>query len=232
MTALQRSLVRQQTHRLIASRFPTVGVFDDLTDDPADVRAAFLLESFTNDRLAVRRLGVLPDSEIITGPSGAGASLVMAAFLHANESGGRFTDARLGAWYASFEIETAFAETIYHNTRRLRLSAGGFPNRQQMRQLVTTINCELVDVRGGYPELHHDSDYAPSQGFAEKLRYPKSGQGENGIVFDSVRRVSGTNVCIFWPSKVPLPILQSGHFEYQWNAQGVVTVVQITKIAI
>jgi RES domain len=232
MTALQRSFIRHQTHRLIASRFPTIGVFDDLADEPTDVRVAFLLESVTNDRLAVARLGVLPDSEIITGPSGAGASLVMAAFLHANEAGGRFTDSRLGAWYASFELETAFAETIYHNTRRLRFSAGGFPNRLQMRQLVTTIDSDLVDVRGGYPELYHDSDYVPSQNFAAQLRYPRSGGSENGIVFDSVRRISGTNVCIFWPSKVPLPILQAGHFEYQWNARGAVTVAKMTEIAL
>jgi RES domain len=230
MIALVRAHVHQKTHRLIASRFPTVGVFDDLTRDPLDLCAAFLLESLTNDRVAAKRLGLLPDSEIITGSSGSGASIVMAAFLHADASGGRFSDGRLGAWYASFELETAFAETIFHNTRRLRLSEAGFPNRIQMRELLATIDCELVDARGGRSELYQETDYSVSQSFATGLRYPPSGSPENGIVFNSVRRKSGTNICIFWPSKVPLPIVQAGHYEYQWNGHGEVVVVKLTGV--
>ena len=135
------------THRLIASRFPTVGVFDDLTADPADLAIAFLLESATNDRLSVlsRRLPLLPATEIVQGP---GATQVMAAFLHADEIGGRFTDGRLGAWYASLDVETAIAETVHHNTRRLRLSENGFPSSIQMRELVARIDCDLTDIRG------------------------------------------------------------------------------------
>ena len=129
MTALKRSRIRRKTHRLIASKYPTVGVFDDLTSDPGDLRVAFALEAMTNDRIAAQRINLLPDEEIISGPVGSGASIVMAAFLHADQAGGRFTDSRLGGWYAAFELETAIAETLYHNDRRLRLSVDGFPNR-------------------------------------------------------------------------------------------------------
>jgi hypothetical protein len=235
MNGLQRAHIDQKTHRLIASRFPTVGVFDDLTSDAEDLRAAFILESLTNDRLTVKRLGLLPDSEIISGPSGSGASIVMAAFLHADEAGGRFSDGRLGAWYASFEMETAIAETVYHSTRRLRLSAGGFPNRIQMRELIITADCEMVDVRGmkkSKPELYRDTDYSASQALAAQLRFRTSELPENGIVFDSVRRASGTNICIFWPSKVPQPVRQGGHFEYQWDAKGDVSVAKLTAVAV
>lgn len=235
MNGLSRAHIDQTTHRLIASRFPTIGVFDDLTSDAADLRAAFLLESLTNDRLTVKRLGLLPDREIIAGPSGSGASMVMAAFLHADAAGGRFTDGRLGAWYASFELETAFAETLYHNTRRLRLSVGGFPNRIQMRELIVAMDSELVDVRGLHesnPELYRDADYSASQAFGAELRFGKSDGIENGIVFDSVRRANGTNVCIFWPSKIALPVIQGGHFEYQWNAKGDVSVARITDVTV
>lgn len=233
MNSLTRTRIHKKTHRLVASRYPTIGVFDDLSSDPQDLRTAFLLESLTNDRHAAGRMGLLSDSEIISGPSGSGANIVMAAFLHANEAGGRFTDGRLGAWYASFELETAIAETLYHNTRRLRLSAGGFPNRIQMRELLATIKTELVDLRGlqtSRPELYHDVDYSTSQNFASDLRFPKSGSPDQGLVFSSLRRQSGTNVCIFWPSKVPLPIIQAGHFEYQWNAKGDVSVVRMTTV--
>jgi hypothetical protein len=101
MTALKRSRIRRKTHRLIATKYPTVGVFDDLASDPGDLRAAFILEALTNDRLAAQRINLLPDEEIIAGPVDSGASIVMAAFLHADQAGGRFTDGRLGGWYAS-----------------------------------------------------------------------------------------------------------------------------------
>jgi RES domain len=231
MTALKRSRIRRKTHRLIASRYPTVGVFDDLTSDPDDLRAAFILEALTNDRLA-QRINLLPDSEIIAGP---GATFVMAAFLHADEAGGRFTDGRLGGWYAAFDLATAIAETLYHNTRRLRLSAGGFPNQIQIRELIAHINANLIDVRGlqkKRPDLYRDADYSASQAFAAKIRWPDSAPPENGVVFDSVRRKGGTNVCIFLPSKVPLPVTQGHHFAYRWDAAGQPTVMKLTNVEI
>lgn len=238
MSPVERAAIHQKSHRLIASRYPTVGVFDDIAATPDDLKAAFQLEALTNDRLtaAAGRLGRLPNDEVVTAAHGAGASLVMAAFLHANESGGRFTDGRLGAWYASFDLATAIAETAYHSTERLKKSAAGFPNRIQMRELTSIINTELVDVRGlqeARPELYHPADYSHSQAFAAGLRWPKDGTApENGIVFDSVRRSGGTNLCIFQPSKVPLPVLQADHLEYHWDAEGNFTVVKLTRLAV
>jgi RES domain len=103
-----------------------------------------------------------------------------------------------------------------------------------MRELTTTIECELADVRGlqsSRPELYRDTDYSASQAFGVSLRFGTSGALENGVVFDSVRRSGGTNLCIFWPSRVPLPIVQAGHFEYQWNAGGDVSVAKLTSVA-
>ncbi len=232
MTAIKRARIRRKTHRLIATKYPTVGVFDDLASDPGDLRAAFILEALTNDRLSAQGINLLPNGEIIAEPVDSGASIVMAAFLHADEAGGRFTDGRLGGC-AACELETAIAETMHHNDRRLRLSAGGFPNRIQIRELIVTIKADLVDVRGlqkDRPELYRDADYSASQTFASEIRLPKSLPPENGVVFDSVRRKRGTNVCIFWPSKVPLPVAQGDHFEYQWDAAGHPTVMKLTNI--
>lgn len=234
MTALKAARIAEKTHRLIASRHPPVGVFDDIAADPDDLRAAFILESLTNDRMALAagRIVALPPEEIVTGAS---ATLVMAAFLHADEQGGRFTDGRLGAWYAAFSVETSIRETLHHSTRRLRKSAGGFPNRIQMRELVAHINTELIDIRGEqakFPELYDAQDYSRSQAFAAGLRWPKVPPAANGIVFSSVRHAGGTNVCIFWPSKVPLPVVQGDHYEYHWDAKGVVSAVKITAVAL
>lgn len=214
-----RARVHESTHRLIASRFPTVGVFDDIATDKDELAIAFLLESVTDDRLAIlsRRLPLLPPEEIVQGP---GASLVMAAFLHADPAGGRFTDGRLGAWYASLDAATAIAETLHHGARRLRLSAGAFPSSIQMRQLIGSIGCDLVDIRGqrvSRPDLYDPDDYAAGQTFGVRLRWPASGPGENGIVYDSVRRAGGTNVCIYRPTLVALPLLQADHYEYRWD---------------
>ncbi len=225
-----RVRVRKATHRLIASRYPTVGVFDDLAADRDELTIVFLLESATNDRLSIlsRRLPLLPPEEIV---HGAGATLVMAAFLHADEAGGRFTDGRLGAWYAAFDVDTAIAETIHHSTRRLRLSDGAFPSSIQMRELIGAIDCALIDIRGLQKqrrELYDADDYAASRLFGIGLRWPKTGEGENGIVYDSVRRAGGTNVCVYRPSLIRLPVVQAGHYEFRWNGAGQSTVLKLT----
>jgi hypothetical protein len=231
MTASAR--VAAGTHRLIASRYPPIGVFDDLAPGREDLEIAYLLESATNGRLSIlsRRLPLLPDEEIVRGP---GATMVMAAFLHADETGGRFTDGRLGAWYASLDVDTAIAETVHHSTRRLRLSNAAFPGNIQMRALVAEVDCDLVDIRSAgsqHPELYDPDDYTQSRAFGTGLRWPKSGTPANGIVFDSVRRANGINVCIYRPSLILLPVNQSDHYEYRWDARGEVRVVKITNIA-
>jgi RES domain-containing protein len=157
----------------------------------------------------------------------------MAAFLHADPAGGRFTDGRLGAWYASLDMDTAIAETVHHSTRRLRLSEGVFPSTIQMRALVACTSCDLVDLRGTQetrPELYRPDDYGASQAFGVALRWPARGRGENGLIYDSVRRAGGTNVCLYRPSLVLLPVVQADHYEYRWNAAGRVSVLRLTRV--
>lgn len=235
--SLRRSRINQKTHRLIASRWPTVGVFDDLTDDPDDLRTAFILENASNDRhrLLESRLSLLPDSEIVSGET---ASIVMAAFLHADQHGTRFTDNRLGAWYASLSVETAIAETFYHSDRRLRLSDGAFPSAIQIRELIAAPDAELIDIRGEretHPDLYgaNPASYPAAQAFAAGLRWPADGRrGEDGIVYDSVRHDGGTSLCLFWPSLIPLPVLQGDHYEYRWDARGQGSKVRLTNVEV
>ena len=237
MKAPVRTQVKQRTHRLIASRHPTTGVFDDLMSDPEELRVAFLLEAATNDRLALlgSRLGILPAAEIVGGET---ASMVMAAFLPSDPAGGRFTDQRLGAWYGSFEVETAIAETRFHSERRLRHSTRTFPSTIQIRQLIAHIDCPLRDIRGmgdAMPELYDPdpANYGLARRFAAAMRWPMGGTDrENGLAYDSVRRSGGTNVCVFRPSLIPLPVLLGDHYEYRWDVVGTSTVVKITSVEI
>lgn len=222
--------VHTRTHRLIASRYPTIGVFDDLVS-PDDARAAMELESLTNDRLtgALGRLDAIPRADWALEASGA--SLVMAAFLHPPPGGGRFNAATLGAWYAACELETAIAETQFHHTRRLKASAGGFPATIQMRELVSTPKADLHDLRGRQaeaPELY-DPDparYRAAQNFGEGLRKA----GANGIVFDSVRCAGGCNIVLFKP-RLAVPVIQGDHYVYAWDGAGRPQVDRLTSIA-
>lgn len=234
MTSPPRSRLTSRTVRLIASRYPAVGVFDDIAGSEEDLRAAFELEDLTNTRLIeTDRLRAIPGGEV---PRGAvGASLVMAAFLHASEEGGRFSDRRLGAWYAATEVETALAETIYHHERRLRASAAGFPARIQMRELISNIDGDLLDVRGqqaNEPGLYHPTDYSGSQGFAAAYRWPFAAAREEGVIYDSVRRPAGINVCIWRPMSVTLPVEQGAHYDYVWDTSGSLTILELKNVII
>ncbi len=217
-----------RTHRLIASRWPTIGVFDSVAT-AADLETVLQLASLTNDRVneTLARLGRLDRSDWLVGQPGA--SLVMAAFCHPAPGGGRFNSEALGAWYCATEIETAVAETVYHHTRRLAHSASGFRHTIQMRELVSEIDAEIVDIRGrrkSQPDLYHPENYAASQAFGEARRR----EGANGILYASVRRASGTNLVVYRPPLLP-PVLQGDHFDYRWSGNPAPAVVKLTNLA-
>jgi RES domain-containing protein len=218
---------RARTHRLIASRWPTVGVFDSVAS-PDDLEAVLLLESLTNDRVneTLARLSQLDRSEWVTGEPGA--TLVMAAFCHPAPGGGRFNSDALGTWYCATEIETAIAETVHHHTKRLAHSASGFRHVIQMRELISEVDAEVCDLRGlreRHPELYNPESYAASQRFGEALRQA----GANGIVYRSVRRPTGTNLAVYRPSLLP-PIIQGDHFDYRWAGSLTPVVVKLTGV--
>ncbi len=196
----------------------------------------FILEAMTNDRhlLLQSRINLIPDNEIAIGST---ASIVMAAFLHADEKGGRFSSGKLGAWYGSLEIETALAETCYHSDRRLSLSEDAFPSRIRMRELIANVDQQLIDIRNrqtDFPELYQlDPDrYQGSQEWADEFRWPKTAEkpSENGIVYNSIRKKNGFNICIFWPTRINLPINQGDHYEYNWDKFGKSRILKLTNM--
>jgi len=224
--------IGEPIHRLINSRWPTIGVFDELADDESELRILFALEVLTSPRMnaPVGRLDYIPDGDIVTGET---ASIVMAAFVHCHKDGGRFNDGKLGAWYASLHVQTAIEETVHHLTRRLFLSEGGFPQQMQMRQLITTTRAPLIDLRNALatrPELFHLDDYRESRKFAAAVRWPFAEAGEPGLHYPSLRHHGGTNVCLFKPDAVALPLRQGDHYEYEWDPGGEIYVSKLTNI--
>ena len=198
------------TYRLVPSRFPPIGAFDDVasTDDLADVLE---LEGWTNDRLVRTRLSRLPRERWVFGRPNA--SIVMAAFLHGATDGNRFTGPDLGAWYAGLAEKTAIAE-VAHHLRRQAVNEGRTGDRMTFRCYGARLAGETYrDIRGqeaDRPDLYDRKHYNRSQVFGETER----AAGRDGIVYDSLRHRGGTNVVCFDPTKV-LDVTQRDHFEVQ-----------------
>jgi hypothetical protein len=214
------------THRLIATRFPSVGVFDYMPDAEA-MAAALELEQATNERLndVLGRLALIPSEDGAFGvPT---AHQAMAAFLHVAESGGRFNGPEVGAWYAALDLDTAIAETLYHHGRRLAASAAGFPNTIEMRELISSPTADLIDLRARESrDLYHPLDYSHGQRFGRKCRAER----RDGIWYRSVRRTGGECIALLKPRLV-VPITQGRHFRYDWTSDGRATVSQIAAIS-
>lgn len=220
--------VRGIGHRLVPSQFPPIGIFDEVASRE-DAIAAMRLESLTNDRLQLplKRIGLLSNEDWVVGQPGAQA--VMASFLHAAPEGGRFTNAKLGAWYAARSLKTAIAETTFHQSRRVAASAGLELNaRIAMREWTHTYDARFVDLRDGaerYASLYQPDSYVESQPFGEKIRATSMA----GIMYDSVRHAGGTCFVMYRP-KMVAPVKQGVHLEYRWAGKAEPTVVQITPL--
>ena len=194
-------------HRLVASHFPPIALFETVAN-PADLEIAFAIEAMTNDRLKddVGNLSLIPNQDRIVGP---GATPVMAAFTHIGMPS-RFTAGGYGVYYGSPDVATAVAETVYH--REQFLGATREPDTElTMRQYINEVALPLHDVRQ-YDELHDPSSYVVSQAFAKVIR----GNGSNGLVYRSVRHEGGECVAAFRPTSLT-PVIQGQHFRYVWS---------------
>ncbi|TCK09225.1 RES family NAD+ phosphorylase [Marinobacterium mangrovicola] len=214
----------ERAHRLVPSHFPPINLFETVAD-PEDLEIIFEIESLTNDRLRDEAgdLRLVPASERISGP---GSTPVMAAFTHIGQAS-RFTDGRYGVYYAGNSLEVAIAETRYHRERFL--SATQEPDTEvTLREYISVIQLPLEDIRGDdYADLHHPSDYAPSQRFALGRRQ----SGVAGLLYNSVRQKQGECVALFTPKATSIPA-QGGHYRYVWSgaAQRIISVLAVSQI--
>jgi hypothetical protein len=214
-----------RTCRLVASRYPTIGVFDRVAA-PQDLPELFELEGWTNDRLSAE-LGLLhtiPPDEWVTGPM---ASVVMAAFCHPHPSGARFSSSDRGAWYAARDLDTAIAESTHRRATELA-EIGVTDARLEMRLYHADFDAPFHDVRGvdmaeagaeagaeapAYRGLYDADDYTAGQALGAALL----GAGSNGVVYRSVRHDGGESLACFRP-KLVANLQPAGHFEYRWTS--------------
>jgi RES domain len=205
------------THRLISSQCSNPGdsVLTRLTDDGAVLANFFEIEGGTNDRL-------LAESELLPGvgihelvfriPF---ASIINAAFTHAHPLGSRFNGPDRGAWYASFEIETAQAEVAFHRTIDLA-EVERFEDDVTYDDYLADFKSESHDLRNAaaFTRCLYPDSYVESQGLAEHLL----DVGSMGIVYTSVRRPSDSCLACFRPALVT-NVRKSNTFRFVWDGK-------------
>ena len=183
------------SHRLIASRYPTVGLYDAIAGG-ADLEAVFAIEALTNPRIReeIGQLQLVPKAERVSGP---GSTPIMAAFTHLNAEGSRFSDGSYGVYYAARRLDTAIAEVSHH--RAVFLARTHEPAIDvDMRLITATVDAPLHDLRemGRRAVALFDPDqYRAPQALGQELRSGASW----GVVFPSVRHPGGLCVGIFRP---------------------------------
>jgi hypothetical protein len=211
-------------HRLIASRFPTVGLYDGVAA-PEDLDVVFAIEALTNPRVRqeLGQLNLVPVADRVVGP---GATLIMAAFTHLNPSGSRFSDGSWGVYYAASSLPTAVAEVGFH--RAAFLARTHEPAIDvDLRWIQADVSAALHDLRGQAEAMPaaltaalDPTHYGASQDLARSLR----GQGSAGIAWHSVRDrgapAPGHCVALFKP-KALSKARAAGHITLHWNGAAI-----------
>lgn len=187
------------SHRIIASEFSGENLFDRLTSDvdyaklQDEVDTLREIADLTNPHIqheAGRFDLVRPQDRIF----GRGSGLIMAAFAFPSGAS-RFSEGTAGTYYAARELETAVAETRYHEEQTLR---GSGPCVTEKTVIHAELHATLVDVRQGRPcppGLYDSEDYRVGQAFGGMVRQLDG----HGLVYDSVRRKGGECAAIFRP---------------------------------
>jgi len=213
-----------QTFRIIPSRYPTVDLFERVSD-PSDLETLAMIEGLTNDRLRdqIGNIRLVPPEDRISGP---GASPIMAAFTHIGRAS-RFTDGSYGVYYASNRFEGALAEVVYNHEKFLRRTNEP-DTRVEMRLYIGTLSSALHDVRGGWPEVHDGDSHQAAQTLGAKLRALSS----NGIVYDGVRLRTCANIAIFKPKAIAATggkahVAHGGHFYLHWNGEKIFRFIKV-----
>lgn len=201
-------------HRLIASRFPTVGLYDQVAA-PEDLDVVFAIEALTNPRIRqeLGQLSLVPPAERLTGP---GATLIMAAFTHLNPLGSRFSDGSWGVYYAAASLETAVAEVSHHRAAFLARTAEEVIDID-LRWIQADLMDKLHDLREqgvAWPAVYDPVSYGASQALGRALRT----NGSAGIAYDSVRHPQGQCVAIFRPRALS-KARAAGHIGLHWDGR-------------
>lgn len=200
------STVRQfDTVRLIPSRFADSesSVLLPIANDDHHLADLFDLDNATNQRLigefgGLAGIGV---DELVFGIPNF--RTINAAFTYPRPEGSRFNDGDRGAWYCSFDVQTALEEVIFHKTVEYA-EIDRFNDSVMYQGFLADFNASFHDLRGNgkdegeYKGCLDPQSYIESQQLASRLL----AAGSLGLVYPSVRHSAGTNLACFRPALV------------------------------
>lgn len=186
--------------RAIATKYPPIALFEDLTIDPAEWEILHDIESLTNpaQREEIGHISLVPLSKRKSGP---GASIIMGAFTHPPISdNNRFNRVGQGAYYASLDQDTCLFEVAYHAEKLLN-DFDAKPDQPQYRVYESSMDGLFLDLRDRplSDAVYHPSDYTESLKLSDTL-FDK--QGDYGILYNSVRNPGGTCLVALSPTLV------------------------------
>jgi RES domain-containing protein len=193
---------RSRTVRLISNANHKPPVLLALAPTQGALEKLEALESITSQRQQAQQKGIpgiAPGALAI----GYGYSFVNAAFAYTRPGGNRFNPREWGVWYSAFEHMTALQEVKYHLTRAIEASGAPFENETRYIELLADIDADFVDLRGIDPApACLDADIAIGYPAGQKLSAEVRAQGQNGIVYPSVRHAGGVCLAVFWPGLI------------------------------
>lgn len=217
-------LRRYDLHRLIPSQFAEDedSVLAPIADDAHHLHELFELDNASNQRLLAEsdRLPGIGIDELVFGIPHF--RVINAAFTYPRPEGSRFNGPERGAWYCSFELETALAEVIFHKTVEYA-EINFFHDSVRYQLYLADFSSEFHDLRLFENQLLYldPQSYQDSQLLASQLLEA----GSLGLIYPSVRKSDGTNLCCFRPALVG-DVRKTDRFELTWSGDKVATITK------
>jgi hypothetical protein len=216
VTLTRTSLVRRNdTHRLVPSKFSDGSVLARIADNDAHLQDIFDLDNATNDRLLAEsnELPGIGIDELVFGVPYH--RIVNAAFCHPHPLGSRFNGPHRGAWYAAFEMKTAQAEVAFHKSVELA-EVGWFEEEVTYDDYLADFSADFHDLRADarFESCLAPASYVASQELAQQL----FDLGSLGVVYPSVRRKGGTCIACFRPALV-MNVRKGRTYRYVWKGK-------------
>lgn len=224
---LSQKRFRDKTaYRLVNSKFPPISIFDDVADN-AEFEALYRLQAKTNPRL-LDEIGHIRIIKPERRPFGiAGCNYALAPFTHINQLGSRFSRGEFGILYAAEAMDTALAESCYHQQRYFQLQVPALKyDRIVMRGLKLKFSGSLFNIcspkidRYGWYDAN---DYTAARQLGDTIK----NADEDGLWYDSVRKPGTSCYALFSPHLIKA-VVQTQHYEFVWNGQRIDAIVQLS----
>lgn len=139
-----------------------------------------------------------------------------------NPDGSRFSDGTFGMLYIADTIQTAIAETKYHQEKTFQNIVGLHYDTITMRGIAISFSGKVVNSITN-EDIHAPNDYTNSRVFGNALRK----NNELGIYYKSVRN----NDAFCWGLFSPITVhsaIQTKHFEFIYDGSCISSVREIS----